>query len=90
MPRGVVDVDGIQSPEIQALKNKRTPSDLPFNITKIGHVVLRCQDIEKSVAFYTDILGFRVSDVYPDSMIHGKMVFMRCNNDHHGLSLIHI
>ena len=88
MPRGVVDVDGIQSPEMQALKNKRTPDDLPFNITKIGHVVLRCQDIEKSVAFYTDILGFRVSDVYPDSMIHGKMVFMRCNNDHHGVALV--
>lgn len=88
MPRGVVDVDGIQSAEMQALKNKRTPSDLPFNITKIGHVVLRCQDIEKSVAFYTDILGFRVSDVYPDSMIHGKMVFMRCNNDHHGVALV--
>ena len=51
MPRGVVDVDGIQSPEMQALKNKRTPEELPFNITKIGHVVLRCQDIEKSVAF---------------------------------------
>ena len=88
MPRGVVDVDGIQSPEMQALKNKRTPDDLPFNITKIGHVVLRCQDIEKSVAFYADILGFRVSDVYPDSMIHGKMVFMRCNNDHHGVALV--
>ena len=56
MPRGVVDIDGIQSTEMQALKNKTTPADLPFNITKIGHVVLRCQDVEKSVKFYTDIL----------------------------------
>ena len=88
MPRGVVDIDGIQSTEMQALKNKTTPEDLPFNITKIGHVVLRCQDVEKSVKFYTDILGFRVSDVYPDSMVHGKMVFMRCNNDHHGVALV--
>ena len=88
MPRGVIDVDGIQSPEMQALKNKTTPEDLPFNITKIGHVVLRCQNIEKSVKFYTDVLGFRVSDVYPDSMIDGKMVFMRCNNDHHGVALV--
>lgn len=88
MPRGVVDIDGIQSPEMQELKNKKTPESLPFNITKIGHVVLRCQDIEKSVKFYTEILGFRVSDVYPDSMIHGKMVFMRCNNDHHGVALV--
>ena len=88
MPRGVIDVDGIQSPEMQALKNKTTPEDLPFNITKIGHVVLRCQNIEKSVKFYTEVLGFRVSDVYPDSMIDGKMVFMRCNNDHHGVALV--
>jgi catechol 2,3-dioxygenase-like lactoylglutathione lyase family enzyme len=88
MPRGVIDVEGIQSPEMQALKNRTTPEDLPFNITKIGHVVLRCQDIEKSVKFYTDVLGFRISDVYPDSMIHGKMVFMRCNNDHHGVALV--
>ena len=88
MPRGVVDIDGIQSSEMQALKNKKTPEGLPFKITKIGHVVLRCQDIEKSVKFYTDILGFRVSDVYPDSMVEGKMVFMRCNSDHHGVALV--
>ena len=88
MPRGVVDIDGIHSSEMQALNNKKTPEGLPFKITKIGHVVLRCQDIEKSVKFYTDILGFRVSDVYPDSMVEGKMVFMRCNSDHHGVALV--
>jgi len=88
MPRGVIDIEGIQSPEMQALKNQETPENMPFNITKIGHVVLRCTDMEKSVKFYTEVLGFRVSDVYPDSMIDGKMVFMRCNNDHHGVALV--
>ena len=88
MPRGVIDIKGIQSPEMQSLKNKTPPEDLPFNITKIGHVVLRCQDINKSVEFYTQVLGFRVSDVYPDSMVDGKMVFMRCNSDHHGVALV--
>ena len=88
MPRGIVDIDGINSPEMLAIKNKKTPNDIPFNITKIGHVVLRCQNIEKSVKFYTEILGFRVSDVYPHSMVEGKMVFMRCNNDHHGVALV--
>ncbi|MAV86800.1 MAG: hypothetical protein CMM67_00985 [Rhodospirillaceae bacterium] len=88
MPRGVVDINGINSPEILAIKNKETPNNIPFNITKIGHVVLRCQNIEKSVKFYTEILGFRVSDVYPESMVEGKMVFMRCNNDHHGVALV--
>ena len=88
MPRGVIDIEGIQSPEMQALKNKTTPEDLPFNITKIGHVVLRCTDMERSVKFYTDVLGFRVTDVYPETMIPGRMVFMRCNNDHHGVALV--
>lgn len=88
MPRGIVDIDGINSSEMLAIKNKKTPNNIPFNITKIGHVVLRCQNIEKSVKFYTEILGFRVSDVYPHSMVEGKMVFMRCNNDHHGVALV--
>lgn len=88
MPRGIVDIDGINSSEMLAIKNKKTPNNIPFNITKIGHVVLRCQNIEKSVKFYTEILGFRVSDVYPHSMVEGKMVFMRCNSDHHGVALV--
>ncbi len=64
------------------------PDDLPFRIRKIGHVVLRASNLERSVAFYTGILGFRVSDVYPEEMMPGGMVFMRCNTDHHGLALV--
>jgi len=33
----------------------------PFRIRKIGHVVLRASDLERSVAFYTQVLGLRVS-----------------------------
>ena len=60
----------------------------PFAITKIGHVVLNCRDLEKSVRFYTEVLGFKVSDVYEEEMIPGGMVFMRFNGDHHGVALI--
>jgi catechol 2,3-dioxygenase-like lactoylglutathione lyase family enzyme len=60
----------------------------PFNIRKIGHVVLKVRDLQKSVDFYTKVLGFKVSDVYPDSMMPGGMVFMRCNEDHHGVALV--
>jgi catechol 2,3-dioxygenase len=60
----------------------------PFDITKIGHVVLKCGDIERSVAFYTQVLGFRISDVYEEDMLAGGMVFMRFNADHHGIALI--
>ena len=58
-----------------------------FRIRKIGHVVLRARDLERSVAFYTNVLGFRVSDRYPDGMVPGGMVFMRCNADPHGVAL---
>ena len=88
MARGVIDIDGMDAPEILALRNAPTPDGLPFTINKIGHVVLMVQDLEKSVKFYTEVLGFRVSDVYPPSMVPGRMVFMRCANDHHGVALV--
>lgn len=64
------------------------PADLPFRIRKIGHVVLRATDLQRSIAFYTQVLGFRISDLYPEEMMPGGMVFMRCNSDHHGLALV--
>lgn len=88
MPRGVIDTDGLMTPDVQALRGTKTPEELPFNIGKLGHVVLMVQDLENSVDFYTRVLGFRVSDVYPASMVPGRMVFMRCANDHHGVALV--
>jgi catechol 2,3-dioxygenase-like lactoylglutathione lyase family enzyme len=64
------------------------PHGLPFNIGKIGHVVLNVQDVERSARFYTEVLGFRISDVYPEEMVPGGMVFLRCNPDHHGIALV--
>ena len=78
MPRGVIDLEALRSAEVQALKNTEIPTGMPFNITKIGHVVIKVRDLEHSAAFYTGVLGFRVSDAYPDSMIPGGMVFMPC------------
>lgn len=88
MPRGVVDIEGLQSEEMRKLRETRPPNGLPFNITKIGHVVLMVTDIERSVTFYTQVLGFEISDVYPESMVPGRMIFMRCNPDHHGIALV--
>jgi catechol 2,3-dioxygenase-like lactoylglutathione lyase family enzyme len=59
-----------------------------FELRKIGHVVLNVTDIEASVRFYTEVLGLKVSDRYPDTMVPGGMVFMRCNTDHHGVALV--
>jgi catechol 2,3-dioxygenase-like lactoylglutathione lyase family enzyme len=65
---------------------ERAPSS--FSLRKIGHVVLNVTDLEASVRFYTEVLGLEVSDRYPDSMVPGGMVFLRCNTDHHGVALV--
>lgn len=64
------------------------PDAPPFSIRKIGHVVLRVTDLARSVEFYTRVLGFKVSDRYPEDMMPGGMVFMRFGADHHGVALV--
>jgi catechol 2,3-dioxygenase-like lactoylglutathione lyase family enzyme len=54
------------------------PHGLPFRIGKLGHVVLNVRDVERSARFYTEVLGFQISDVYPEEMVPGGMVFLRC------------
>jgi catechol 2,3-dioxygenase len=88
MAKGVVDYEGMRSPDIQALREKAPRNDLPFRLTKIGHVVLMVTDLRRAVDFYTGVLGFMVSDVYPETMMKGRMVFMRCAADHHGVALV--
>ena len=56
MTRGVIDIEGMKSPEILSLKNTSTPKNIPFKITKIGHVVLKVTNLKQSVAFYSQIL----------------------------------
>jgi catechol 2,3-dioxygenase len=88
MPRGVVDLEGLNSTASEALRALQPRPGRPFRLTKIGHVVLMVSDIERSARFYTGVLGFRVSDVYPETMMKGRMVFMRCAADHHGVALV--
>ena len=50
---------------------------------KIGHVGVRVTDIDAALAFYTESMGFRLSD-----WIGHSVAFLRCNSDHHALVLI--
>lgn len=74
--------------DVDKLRSTVTPAHLPFELKKLGHVVIRASDLQRSVDFYTQVLGFRVSDVYPEDMVPGGMVFLRYNADHHGLALV--
>jgi catechol 2,3-dioxygenase len=74
--------------DVAAIRRCKTAEDLPFALTKLGHVVLNCSNLERSVRFYTEVMGFKISDVYGDDMMPGGMVFMRFNEDHHGVALV--
>jgi catechol 2,3-dioxygenase len=74
--------------DVEAIRRFVSAKDVPFKLTKLGHVVLNCSDVARSARFYTDVLGFEISDVYPDEMVKGGMVFMRFNEDHHGIALV--
>ena len=74
--------------DVAAIRRCKKPENMPFALTKLGHVVLNCSDLERSVRFYTEILGCEISDVYGGDMMQGGMVFMRFNADHHGIALV--
>ncbi len=71
-----------------AVKHLGRPTGMPFRIGKLGHVVVNVRDVARSVQFYTQILGFEISDLYPEEMVPGGMAFLRCNPDHHGIALV--
>ena len=73
--------------DTQAVAAIAPPQGMPFQIRKIGHVVLHVKDIPASTKFYADVMGFKVSDVYGEDMMPGGAVFMRVNTDHHGIAL---
>ena len=73
---------------VERLKGMTPPKGMGFHIAKVGHVVLQVTDLERATAFYTQVLGFKVSDVYAEDMMSGGMVFLRCNSDHHCLALV--
>ena len=43
------------------LRTLTRPNGMPFRIGKLGHVVLNVSDLDRSVRFYTQVLGSRRS-----------------------------
>lgn len=50
---------------------------------KISHIVLHSPDHQELVRFFTDVLGFKVSDWLGDFMC-----FLRCNSAHHRIAIL--
>jgi catechol 2,3-dioxygenase len=56
---------------------------------RIGHIGLVSRDLDRLVAWYERVLGFQVSDrmPYPEDHPYYEGVWMRCNSDHHVVSM---
>src|SRR5436309_1210157 len=54
----------------------------PIHTRKVSHVLLNVSDLERSVKFYTEVLGFKESDRNARGM-----VFLRNGTDHHTFGL---
>lgn len=55
----------------------------PVKVKKLGHLVYEVSNIERTVKFWTEVMGFSVSDTNA-----GGMVFLRCAADHHAIALV--
>lgn len=56
----------------------------------LGHIVLSCRDKPAMMAFFLDLLGFRLSDHIRTEVVPGRPLeisFTRCNGRHHSLAL---
>ena len=73
--------------DAQTVARMQRPKAMPFRCNKIGHVALYVKDPARSARFYTEVMGFSVSDAYDSSMLPGGVVFLRCAADHHGVAL---
>ena len=60
-----------------------TASCTPIKVKKLGHLVYEVSDIERSTKFWTEIMGFTVSDRNEIGM-----VFLRHGSDHHSVALV--
>lgn len=54
----------------------------PIKVRKLGHLVYEVSDMARSVRFWTEVMGFEVSDTNDKGM-----TFLRCNADHHAIGL---
>jgi extradiol dioxygenase len=56
----------------------------------LGHILVHAPDLDASVRFYRDLLGFRVSDFTTIAAPQGplRLAFLHCNSRHHSIAFI--
>lgn len=64
--------------EVEAVAPRSTDDARPI---ELSHVVFNTVDLEAAIEFWSDAMGFRVSD-----RSERQMAFMRCNSRHHSVA----
>lgn len=64
------------------IEEREASRTTPIKVKKLGHLVYEVSDIERTRTFWTEVMGFKVSDVNEKGM-----VFLRTNSDHHAIGL---
>ncbi len=59
---------------------------MPVSVSKIGHIVLRVEDLDPALAFYCGLLGLK--EVARRDFGEGPMVFLSTGNSHHDVALV--
>ena len=59
-------------------------------ITRLNHAVLYVRDVRRSVAFYTDVLGFRRVDMTPEGFSGAAFLLAPGSDNDHDLGLFEI
>lgn len=59
---------------------------MALSVSKVGHIVLRVGDLDRALAFYTEVLGLR--EVARRDFGEGPMVFLSSGNSHHDIALV--
>ena len=67
---------------LETSTTQETTEQSPVHIRKLGHVVFRVRDVERTIKFYAEILNFRVSERNE----HGQ-VFLNACGDHHTIAI---
>ncbi len=81
-----IDPDGHRNEEFVDPESAARPRESRFVADELGlgHLVLFVNDLDRTMKFYTELLGFRVSDYVNDGRF--KLGFLHCNPRHHSIA----
>jgi catechol 2,3-dioxygenase len=65
---------------------QREEEPVPISVSKVGHIVLRVRDLDRSLSFYGGVLGLH--EVARRDFGEGPMVFLSSGNSHHDIALV--